>query len=233
MAYKYITSNAGHSAKSPGAEASGYKEHEQARKLNEAFIKAMRKRGVEVTDVTSNARNKAAVLQEQVAKANKIGGGKSQLNVSFHLNAGGGTGVEVLHYGSSTKDVATKVSAAIARVLGIRNRGNKQRQDLFFLRKTTSPAILIETCFIDSELDMESLVGKYDQVADAIATVITGKSVPTEVRKKHYDGDSIVDGLKTAKIDSSFANRSKLAVEYGVVHSASQYKGTSSQNSSR
>jgi hypothetical protein len=43
---------------------------------------------------------------------------------------------------------------------------------------------------------------------------------------------SIVDYLKSTKADSSFASRSKLAVEQGIVKSADQYLGTAAQNTS-
>lgn len=41
---------------------------------------------------------------------------------------------------------------------------------------------------------------------------------------------SLVNYLKSKKIDASFSNRTKLAVEYGIVTKASLYKGTAAQN---
>ena len=43
-----------------------------------------------------------------------------------------------------------QLSAAIAEV-GFINRGAKKRTDLAFLNGTSEPAVLIETCFVDSE----------------------------------------------------------------------------------
>lgn len=243
--YTVFTSNAGHSAKSPGASGNGFKEHEQARLCNKAFIEAMKVRRYDVIDTTSDARNKAAVLQEQVAKANKVGGSSKQLNASFHLNAGGGTGVEVLHYGDSTKVVAARVSAAIAKALGIKDRGAKQRQDLYFLRKTKSPAILVEACFIDNAEDMAKFTKKYRAAMDAVAAVLAGASGTSDsstepstsstvstatMPKNPYKGNSVVDYLKAVDIDSSFKNRAKLAVTYGIVKNAVDYDGTMAQN---
>lgn len=40
--------------------------------------------------------------------------------------------------------------------LGFRNRGVKQREDLYVLNKTNMPAILVESAFCDSEIDMKN-----------------------------------------------------------------------------
>ena len=238
--YTVFTSNAGHSAKSPGAGANGYAEHAQARLCNKAFIKAMKQRGHSVVDTTSDAANKTAVLQEQVAKANRAGGGKGHLSTSWHLNAGGGSGVEVLYYGDATKTLAADISAAISKALGVKDRGAKQRKDLYFLRKTTGHAILIEACFIDSLIDMQKLLKKRSAVAEAVADVLIGPVEPSTEKStsstvstgkiSSYEGASLVDGLKSAGIDSSFSNRANLAVIYGIVKTTTQYKGTAAQN---
>ena len=242
-AYTVFSSNAGHSAKSPGAGANGYEEHIQARLCNKAFIKAMKERGHSVVDTTSDAANKTAVLQEQVAKANHAGKGSEHLAISWHLNAGGGSGVEVLYYGDATKKLAADVSAAIAKALGVKDRGAKQREGLYFLRKTASHAILIEVCFIDSLIDMQKLLKKRTAAMQAVAEVLVGPLEPAEkpstepstsstvsTAKNAYEGPSLVDYLKHGKVDSSFANRAKLAVQHGIVKTSTQYKGTAEQN---
>lgn len=238
--FSVFTSCAGHSAKSPGAGANGYKEHEQARLCNDEFIKIMKKYGHGVINTTSDGKNKMAVLQEQVAKANKINAGEKQLDISFHLNAGGGTGVEVYYYSDSAKTIASDISSAIASTLGIKNRGAKQNKELYFLRHTKATAILVEVCFIDSASDMRQLVNKRTEAMTAVAEVLIGpffsstessteSTAPTA--KSTYQGNSIVDYLKSLNLDSSFSNRARLAVSYGVVTSPSHYHGTASQNS--
>ena len=244
--YTVFTSNAGHSAKSPGAGANGYEEHTQARLCNKAFIKAMRQRGRYVTDTTSDAANKTAVLQEQVAKVNRLGGGKDHLSISWHLNSSGGkggSGVEVLHYGDSTKKLAAEISESISKALGVKDRGAKQRKDLYYLKHTKPHAILIEVCFIDSLIDMQRLTKKRNAVAEAVAEALVGPIAPSagpstepstsstvSTGQSAYKGSSLVDFLKSEDVDSSFKNRAKLAAEHGIVKKASEYKGTSAQN---
>lgn len=234
--YSTFTSNAGHSAKSPGAAANGYKEHEQTRLCNDAFLKVMKAHGHKVVNTTSDAANSVAVLQEQVAKANKVNAGAKQLDISWHLNAGGGAGVEVYYYSDNAKMVASMISSAIATTLGVKNRGAKQRKELYFLKHTKATAILIEVCFIDSMFDMQKLAKKRKEMATAVAEVLIGpffsstdSSTPSTV-KSNYKGSSIVDYLKSIDIDPSFNNRARLAVAYKVVALPAHYHGTASQN---
>lgn len=234
--YTVFTSNAGHSAKSPGAGANGFKEHEQARLCNDAFIKVMKAHGHNVINTTSDAANKIAVLQEQVAKANRVGGSKNQLDISFHLNSGGGSGVEVLYYSDDVKPIAASISSAISKELGVKDRGIKQRKDLYFLKHTKANAILVEVCFVDSLIDMQKLLKKRNKVMTAVAEALVGpfesstdQSTPSTPQST-YTGPSLVDYLKSIKVDSSFANRSRLAVTYEIVKTTTQYKGTATQN---
>lgn len=247
--YNSFSSNGGHSAKSPGASSGGYKEHEQTRLLNKAFIKAMKARGYKVTDTTSDARNKATVLMEQVNAVNAVGGGSKHLAISFHLNAGGGTGSEALHWNDDTKGIAANLSSAIAKTLGIKDRGPKQRKDLFFLRRTDVPALILEVCFIDNPSDMKKLEAKRQLVAEAIADVLIGRSPgskdsstkptasstaaaasSTSSTGAAIDTNSLVDYLKSTGQESSFAARAELAVKYGIIKSKTEYAGTYAQN---
>lgn len=63
----------------------------------------------------------------------------------------------------------------ISATLGIPNRGVKYTHNLYVLRKTHSPAILIECCFVDSQNDASHWDA--DKCGDAIASAIVGKTV--------------------------------------------------------
>ena len=62
------------------------------------------------------------------------------------------------------------MAEAIASV-GFINRGPKLRTDLAFLNGTAMPAILIETCFVDSQADAHLYQVAFDEVCEAIATI--------------------------------------------------------------
>ena len=74
-----------------------------------------------------------------------------ELFVEIHINAGGGTGPEVLITGKSegANQYAVKVTNALADALDLTNRGVKTRS-LIVLNRTIMPAILVECLFADS-----------------------------------------------------------------------------------
>lgn len=55
------------------------------------------------------------------------------------------------------------------QVLQLPDRGIKARPDLYVLRATRMPAILVETCFIDNDADLRRYEGREDACARAVA----------------------------------------------------------------
>jgi len=101
-------------------------------------------------------------------------GQQRDLDWSIHFNAAsaidGPRGVEVLYY--DVKDLSARMSAAIAKASGLKDRGAKQRKELYFLKNTSKPAILIEVCFVDSKADVELYYSNFNAVCAAIAEVL-------------------------------------------------------------
>ncbi len=82
----------------------------------------------------------------------------------IHLNAANGTGTETFYHDSPEGfKAATAVCNEISKALSVRNRGPKIRlnasgKDYFaFIRQTRPTALLIETVFIDNELELEKV----------------------------------------------------------------------------
>lgn len=163
----------GHNRKVPGA--SGYlDEVTEDRKVKDAVIKYLRAAGHTVYDCTDDAgTTQGKNLANIVAKCNAHSG--ITLDISIHLNAGGGTGCEVYYTSSKGKTYAGKVSAAVASALGIKDRGAKESDTLYVLNHTTAPAILVECCFVDNKTDKSKW--NVDKCAKAIVEVVTGKAV--------------------------------------------------------
>jgi len=94
-------------------------------------------------------------LRARVAIAEK---NKVDLFVSIHINAGGGTGVEVLVVakGGRAEVAANKVLPFLVSAGSWANRGVKT-QNVLVLRETSMPAILTENGFIDNSLDANKL----------------------------------------------------------------------------
>lgn len=90
---------------------------------------------------------------ERANQANEIAKTKDiKLYVEIHINAGGGSGPEVLAFGKSevANQYATKVCNELSSVLNLPNRGVKIR-NLIVLNETIMPAILVECLFADSD----------------------------------------------------------------------------------
>ena len=137
----------GHSLKCRGA-SKFLDEVDENRKVKNKVIELLRNEGHTVYDCTDDlGTTQSKNLRNIVEKCNE---NKVDLDVSIHLNAGGGTGSEVWIYNSKNAEVASRVTMKIASALGIENRGVKTSSSLYVLKNTNSPAILIECCFVDS-----------------------------------------------------------------------------------
>ena len=162
----------GHNFIVPGAKGL-LDETAEDRKVTARVISALRAAGHTVYDCTDDSgRTQGQNLANIVAKCNAH---QVDLNISNHLNAGGGTGVEVWCYDEKTKDIAVAICASVSSALGIQNRGVKYSKNLYVLRKTAGSAILVECCFVDSQNDASHW--NADKCGDAIASAIAGKTV--------------------------------------------------------
>lgn len=142
----------GHSLKCRGASGL-LDEVNEDRAVKNKVIELLRANGHTVYDCTDD--NGATQNANLRAIVNKCNSHSVDLDVSIHLNAGGGTGTEVYVYSdnSKAKDEATRIAEKISNTLGIRNRGVKTSTKLYVLRKTKSPSLLIECCFVDNAID--------------------------------------------------------------------------------
>ena len=162
----------GHNFIVPGANGL-LDETAEDRKVTARVISALRAAGHTVYDCTDDSgRTQGQNLANIVAKCNAH---PVDLNISNHLNAGGGTGVEVWCYNEKTKDIAAAICASVSTALGIQNRGVKYSKNLYVLRKTAGSAILVECCFVDNQNDASHW--NADKCGDAIASAIAGKTV--------------------------------------------------------
>ena len=175
-----INVHAGHNTRAPGASGL-LNEVAEDRRVKDLVIAKLRALGHTVYDCTDDAgATPSACLRNIVAKCNAH---KADLDVSIHFNSGandpGGngktTGTEVLVYqaGNAASGYAAKIAAAIA-ALGYRNRGVKARPDLYVLKHTKAPALLVECCFVDDADDVR--LYDPDKMAAAIVQGITGQA---------------------------------------------------------
>ena len=175
--------HAGHCPQNKGAYGAVglLKESIENRIVKNEVIRLLKEQKHTVYDCTCDENTtQDGCLSKIVSKCNQHA---VNLDISIHLNSGrndyrgdGATGgVEVLCYNSNTSEVAGRICSEISKALGVRNRGVIYNQSLYVLRKTKSPAILIECCFVDDADDAK----KWDaeKCAKAIVKGLLNKSV--------------------------------------------------------
>lgn len=177
-------------------------ESREDRIVKDKVITMLKAQGHTVYDCTvDNGTNQNDVLNKIVTKCNA---NTVDLDISIHFNSnandknGNGitTGTEVFVYSSTSqaKKYAQNIVNAIA-ALGFKNRGVKYSTSLYVLKKTKSPALLIECCFVDDKDDAK--LYNADKMAQAIVKGITGvttnipttsTSSPNHITKYTYQG---------------------------------------------
>lgn len=112
-----------------------------------------------------NNLNDDLAARVKIAEEDKV-----DLFLSVHINAGGGTGIEVLIIGrgGQAEIAANKVLPYLVQVGDWANRGVKT-QNVMVLRETSMPAILTESGFIDNPKDVEKLKDHKFRQALAVA----------------------------------------------------------------
>lgn len=168
----------GHNLIIPGANGI-FSEVTEDRKVKDGVISKLRSLGYTVYDCTDdNGKTQNENLKNIVTKCNAH---TVDLDISIHFNAsdGQGHGVEVLQYSDKTQEVAQSICNEISN-LGFKNRGVKRRADLYVLKKTKAPAILVECCFCDSTID----VGIYNSetMVNAIVKGLVGEIKETVIQ---------------------------------------------------
>ena len=121
-------------------------------------------------------REKSTWDTEQISRI--VDSWEPEIVLEFHLNYYDGvsnqqgTGTEMLYISSKGKAIAQKLQEAAVEVLGLSDRGVKYRPNLTILRRSKAPAVILESGFIDEEVDMGKLNSKKDDLARAYAAVI-------------------------------------------------------------
>ena len=168
------------------------KESTEARKVKDEVIKQLQSLGYTVYDCTcNNGISQKDVLKKIVSKCNLH---KVDLDISIHFNSSvvkTANGTECLVYNTNgvAYEYANKIVKSISN-LGYNNRGVKKRTDLYVLKNTKSPSLLIECCFVGNTNDTKRY--DYKSMATAIVSGILGtkKSIAeTQVMKNVYSNN--------------------------------------------
>ena len=169
----------GHNFKVQGASGC-FSETKEDRNVKNLVIAKLQALGHTVYDCTDE--DGATQSKNLVNIVNKCNAHSVDLDISIHFNAsnGAGHGVEVLVYSdnSKAKPYAQNICNSVA-ALGFTNRGVKIRTNLYVLKKTNAPSLLVECCFCDNQGDAS--LYNAEKMADAIVKGIVGKTVEVNV----------------------------------------------------
>ena len=134
--------------------ASGYMDEvKMDRLIKKACIKELRKRGYKTIDCSVKvAKSSWDCLLKIKQKSVK---GRTTINFSIHLNAGGGNGVEIYLPHNATineRNNADRLCRDLAKEFGFANRGIKGKGK-WYVCNHLSQGYLIEIGFVDSKVD--------------------------------------------------------------------------------
>ena len=173
---------AGHTSTGKGTGAVGYiNESTETRVVAKKVVEYLKQAGH--TAVYGEINKSDNYLAEQVAIANKS---NYDLVVQVHFNAGGGTGTETLYRSTAGKKYAEQINkklSAMYKSRGAKHDINDVGRKLYWLSNTKAPAVLIETCFVDSKVDTDKYLSNKAYTAKLIAEGIIGQEIvekPTE-----------------------------------------------------
>lgn len=233
---------AGHGKYTPGKRTPA---DEREWNFNNANVKAFEEEmtkyeGVELLRTDDPTGNTDVGLTNRTSKANAWG---ADIYLSFHHNAYNGvwgthTGSETYYWDGTNKwteesrKLATEVQKAIVKAYGLKDRGVK-RYNFHICREMRCPAILIESGYMDSSIDIKAMrqsaylerLGRF--VAQQVGLLyklkrkapagvpadqaLTGKSIISVEAMKAYT----LKGNPTPKINTSIDNLIDLFIEEG------------------
>ena len=170
---KTVFISAGHSSADPGAAAFGRTESQIVTDFRNMVARYLA--GAGVTFATDGTGSENMPLREAVKIA-----ARHPVAVEFHLNAAANpkaTGVETLS-GPDDMALGSKICAAVARVLDIKNRGTKpenagQHHRLAFVQ---AGGIIVELFFLTNPADLLIYETKKWLVARAVAEVLISEA---------------------------------------------------------
>lgn len=163
-----IIINAGHTKLGAGTGAVGkLVESVENRKIAYELMKQLAETDIEVIPAVFDRSDNN--LKQAVNLSND---NSADLFVSIHLNSGGGHGTEVYTWKGNQTARAKKVLKNL-NGLGFANRGIKDGSALYVIKNTKCEALLIEVCFVGSEIDYTLYKSHgYAQIANAIVSGI-------------------------------------------------------------
>ena len=146
----------------------------------------------------------ASAKEESSYKLPIANSGKYDLIIELHLNAhnGSGNGAEVLYYSNNGKIVAQRIQDKLKTMF--KNRGIKQRTDLYILKKSNPISVLLETFFCDNKNDCSIADSKGTKeiarlIVEGILNTNIKDSIVTSTTKNTYIVNTDVLNIRSGR----------------------------------
>ena len=151
-----IACTVGHSILKTGQTTSAtgvVNEYQWCKKFVPILVDMFKSQGIDADLIICPEKQFAKAHEEKPYKLNKINGKKYDLVIESHLNAfnGSAKGTEVLYLSAKGKEYAQRVNDKLDDIF--LDRDIKARDNLYILRDTDCPSILIEYFFCDNKED--------------------------------------------------------------------------------
>lgn len=215
-----ISIHAGHGkSNSRGSGATGYcDESEMTRKIIESMKKYWND-DIPFNDCTINSSlTQKEILTTLVKRINEYA---PDLAVSIHLNSSNdinASGIECLIHSKTTEEnklLAEYIATDLASCFGLKNRGVKTRDELYILRKTKCPTMIVEVGFCTNYHDSKILMSQFDAIGARLAFDLSG----VKVEKNNDTNSNKKYTVKVHDVDESTAKKlTDIAYEANAVY---------------
>lgn len=170
MKNKIVVIDPGHGGRDPGATADGINEKDLNLRIAARLYILLKNLGFKVKMTRSDDRYLS--LEDRVKIANDV---NADIFISIHCNAASSykaNGIESLYYPGSDKGkiLAKEIQNTIIDKLNRTDRGIKTRPDLFVLKYTSMPTVLVECGFITNAEERKLITA--DRYRNDIAAAI-------------------------------------------------------------
>lgn len=218
---KKIAVRGGHNFEAIGASAL-IDETTEDRKVKDALIFYLKQKGYEVIDVTPGNCDVITDLKYGVNKAENFG---ADLFISVHFDKAydyyeGALGHACWIYdkGGEAEEISNRIVNSVVNGTGFKNRGVRVNPNLYELRKTSMPAIIVETCFCEATDDVAIYKEKgAELIGTLIAQGIDNNIINTNVSKESSQINKEISG-KYAVITANLLNvRSGPGLGYSII----------------
>lgn len=198
-----IFTDAGHGGTDPGAVSGSFKEKDLTLKITQK-LNAMLQNNFEIQ--TSRDNDTFINLNDRARQANLF---NADIFVSIHINSStnfSADGIETLVFANkgTTAKLAEKIHSSLISETKAKDRGICERPELYVLKHTKMPAVLLELGFISNENERKKLFdSKYqDDITNAI-----------------YSGILAYFGIAQKNTNSDFKNALQTLKNKGIINS--------------